>query len=94
MATMRLKIEKYLEQFPRKATCWSQATDEIRDLARESREHLKEFDNVIVEPINFQAIKTPAEWNTKGRKYILTNFDRMQERTQTAFYNRFREWFE
>ena len=36
------KIEKFLEQFPTDATSWSQATDEIRDLSRASREMLNE----------------------------------------------------
>ena len=40
------KIEKFLEQFPTDATSWRQATDEVRDLARASREMLDEYDDV------------------------------------------------
>ena len=44
--------------------------------------------------MDFKHISTPAEWNTKGRDYILANFDKMQERTRKLFYYRFYEWFE
>lgn len=91
---MRTKIEKFLEGFPKEAVCWSQATDEIRDLARESREHLEELEGVIVQPLDFRSYKRPAEWNTNGRDYILANFDRMNEQTKKAFYERFEEWFD
>ena len=40
------RLENFLEQFPTNATCWSQATDEVYDLARTSREFLDEFDDV------------------------------------------------
>ena len=91
---MKTKIEKFLEKFPKDATSWADATDEIRDLSRESREYLEECDGVEVEPVDFKACKTPAEWNTKGRESILANFDKMRPTTQKAFYERFREWFE
>lgn len=91
---MRTKIEKFLAGFPKEAICWSQATDEIRDLARESREYLEEYEGVLVERVDFRIIKTPSEWNTKGRDYILANFDRMNDRTKKAFYERWEEWFE
>lgn len=58
---MRTKIEEFLERFPKNATCWSQATDEVRDMARKARELLEEYEGVIVEPVNFRAIETPAE---------------------------------
>lgn len=91
---MKTQIEKFLEGFPKDATSWADATDEIRDLSRWSRELLEENDGVTVEPVDFKAIKTPAEWNTKGRESILANFDRMTPATQEAFYNEHREWFE
>lgn len=91
---MKTKIEKFLEGFPKEAVCWSQATDEIRDLARTSREYLEELEDIIVEPVDFRAIKTPSEWNTKGRDYILANFNRMNDLTKKAFYERWEEWFE
>ena len=91
---MRTKNEKFLKRFPKNATSWSQATDEVRDMARTARELLEECEGVIVEPVNFRAVKTPAEWNTKGREFILTNFDRMADRTKERFYVYFSELFE
>lgn len=91
---MRTNIERFLEKFPKNATNWSQATDEVRDMACKAREMLEEYEGVVVEPVNFRAIKTPAEWNTEGREFILTNFDRMADRTKERFYDCFCEWFE
>jgi hypothetical protein len=91
---MKTKIENFLERFPKNATCWSDATDEIRDLSRTSREYLEELDEVTVEPVDFNACKTPSAWNTKGRASIIANFDKMRPATQERFYNRFREWFD
>ena len=87
------KIEKFLEQFPINATSWREATDEVRELARASREMLDEYDDIKVEAVDFTAIRTPAEWNTLGREAILRNYDMMRPRTQILFYERFEDWF-
>ena len=49
---MKTKIEKFLAHFSKDATSWAQATDEVRDLARTSREYLADYDGVIVEPMD------------------------------------------
>ena len=87
------KIEKFLEQFPINATSWREATDEVRELARASREMLDEYDDIKVEAVDFTAIRTPAEWNTLGREAILRNYDMMRPSTQILFYERFEDWF-
>ena len=87
------KIEKFLEQFPTDATSWVQATDEVRDLARASREMLDEYDDVQVDSIYFPDTKDPAEWNTKAREAILRSYDMMRPRTQLLFSERFEDWF-
>ena len=87
------RLENFLEQFPINATSWSQATDEVYDLARTSREFLDEYDDVKVEAVDFTATRTPAEWNTLGREAILRNYDMMRPRTQILFYERFEDWF-
>ena len=87
------KIEKFLEQFPTNATSWREATDEVRELARASREMLDEYDDIKVEAVDFTAIRTPAEWNTLGCEAILRNYDMMRPRTQILFYERFEDWF-
>ena len=80
--------------FPRlRATSWLQATDEVRDLSHTSREFLAEYDDIKVEAVDFTAIKTPAEWNTKGRESILRNYDMMRPHTQLLFYEQFEDWF-
>ena len=90
---MRKKIESFLSQFPDSAACWSQATDEVRDIARWSRETLEEKEGVIIEPLDFYSFRTPSEWNTKGKQYALANFDRMKPETQQKFYDMFHENF-
>ena len=87
------KIEKFLEQFPTDATSWRQATDEVRDLARASREMLDEYDDVQVDSIYFPDIKDPAEWNTRAREAVVLNYDMMSPRTQLLFFERFEDWF-
>gem|GEM_PF-970732 len=91
---IRKKIEKFLTKFPKNAKNWDKATDEIRDLSRFSREYLEEIDKTVVEALNFRSFTTPAQWNTKGREYILANFNRMSEQAKIAFYERFEDWFE
>ena len=87
------KIERFLEQFPTDATSWVQATDEVRDLARASREMLDEYDDIKVEAVDFTAIRTPAEWNTRAREAVMRNYDMMRPRTQMLFFERFEYWF-
>ena len=87
------KIERFLDKFPTNATSWREATDEVRDLARASREMLEEYDDIKVEAVDFTAIRTPAEWNTLGREAIMRNYDMMRPRTQMLFFERFEDWF-
>ena len=87
------RLENFLEQFPTSAISWSQATDEVYDLARTSREFLDEYDDVKVEAVDATTLRTPAEWNTLGRESIMRNYDMMRPRTQLLFYERFEDWF-
>ena len=87
------KIERFLDKFPTNATSWREATDEVRDLARASREMLEEYDDIKVEAVDFTAIRTPAEWNTLGREAIMRNYDMMRPRTQMLYFERFEDWF-
>lgn len=90
---MKKEIEKFLAQFPKDATSWAKATDEVRELSYESRIILEELDGVKVEPVNFRAFSTPAEWNTQGRDSIMANYNRMRTDTKRAFFERFRALF-
>ena len=86
------KIEKFLEQFPTDATSWTQATDEVYDLACTSREFLDEYDDVKVEAVDFATLDTPAKWNSVCREAISSNYDMIRPRTQLLFYERFEYW--
>ena len=85
------KIEKFLEQFPTNATCGSQATDEVYDLARTSREFLYEYDDAKVEAVDFATLVTPAKWNSVCREAIWRNYDLMRPHTQLLFHDYFTE---
>jgi hypothetical protein len=87
------ELKNFLARFPNNATCWSKATDEVRDLARWSRETLEELDGVIVEPINFREIGTPADWNTKGKAYIMANLKKMSNAAKSEFLKMFTRTF-
>ena len=87
------RLENFLEQFPTNATSWSQATDEVYDLARTSREFLDEFDDVKVEAVDFATLDTPAKWNSVCCEAIWHNYDMMSPRTQLLFFERFEDWF-
>jgi hypothetical protein len=87
------KIEKFLEQFPTDATSWTQATDEVYDLARTSREFLDEYDDVKVEAVDFATLDTPAKCNSVCREAIWRNYDLMRPHTQLLFFERFEDWF-
>lgn len=86
-------VQNYLDQFKDDETSWRGATDEIRDIARYSREFLQEFDNIKIDAIDFRAIKTPSEWNTMGKKYILNNITQMSKSTQNRFFKHLSEFF-
>ena len=87
------KIEKFLEQFPTDATSWTQATDEVYDLARTSREFLEEYDDVKVKAVDLATLDTPAKWNSVCREAIWRNYDLMRSHAQLLFYERFEDWF-
>ena len=87
------KIESFLAQFPTDATSWSQATDEVYDLARASREFLDEYDDVKVEAVDIAELKTPAEWNAVCRATVLRNYDLMHPHTQLLFFDYFQDKF-
>lgn len=85
------RLENFSEQFPTNATSWSQATDEVYDLARISREFLYEYDNIKVEAVDFATLDTPAKWNSVCREDIWRNHDLMRTHTQLLFHNYFTE---
>jgi len=101
--TMKIAIEKFLSQFPDNATCWSQATDEVRDMAREARQIYNDLDLNVTEdecldlgkglqPLDFRSFNKPSEWNTQSKKFILDTFDKMSGQAKASFFGSFSHW--
>ena len=88
------RLENFLEQFPTNATSWSQATDEVYDLARTSREFLDEYDDVKVEAVDFATLDTTAKWNSVCREAIWRNYVLMRPHTQLLFFDYFTERYD
>lgn len=93
-------IEKFLSKFPDDAKSWGQATDEIRDLARSAKETYNDIDldvsnddSKALQPLNFKEIKTPSEWNTKGKQYIRDTYNKMSPQAKQYFEDNHKEWF-
>ena len=78
-------VQKYLDKFSDDETSWRGATDELKDIARYSREFLAELDDVEVDALDFKSFKTPAEWNSTSKKYIMDNISKMSKLAQTKF---------
>lgn len=60
------KLMKFLEKFPKDATNWNQATEELKDIY----ESLLDYSDNVIEDVNTSSSKTPAEYNTKFRDAI------------------------
>lgn len=80
-------VQKYLDKFRDDETSWRGATDELRDIARYSREFLAEYDNIKIDALDFKSFKTPAEWNSTSKKYIMDNISKMSKLAQDKFLN-------
>lgn len=97
------KLDKFFKQFPDDATSWRYATDELRDMARGAREIYTEMDLDMLtdeweknpdapQPLDFDKLKTPAEWNSKSKAYILDTLDKMSDDAKDSFGREFKEW--
>jgi hypothetical protein len=81
----KLGLNKFLKKFPDDAKTWAKATDEVRDIAREIKEHYNQYDEKKIKPCDFTSLKTPSDWNTKGKKYINKVYDKMSLNTRKIF---------
>jgi hypothetical protein len=68
--------------YPTNATCWSQATDEVRDLCRHARELL---DLPEEDAIDFRVLNSPFAWNTIGINGIISFYKRMNDEQKLYF---------
>jgi hypothetical protein len=73
-------------QFSPKATCWSQATDEIRDMCRLARNMAGVPDD---QAVDFRILNQPSQWNTQGIAGIVKFYGMLTPEQQTDFCN---EW--
>ena len=80
-----ISLKDFLDEFPNDAKSWRYATDEIRDIARKAKEYINELQNADMEACNFKSFKTPSQWNTEGKKYIMKVYNKMNERTKKEF---------
>lgn len=96
-------VVTFLSLFPDNATKWSQATDEVRDFARWSKEYINEFDLDLLQeeveagkgrqPLDFTKLDTPSKWNTQSKKYVYESMQLMSDNTLTRFHNMLHESF-
>lgn len=63
--------EEMQRRYPINATSWSQATDEVRDLARYARE-VAGLDESWA--IDFSALRSPGEWNAVGIAVMISYY--------------------
>ena len=73
---------KLLKEYSPIATSWADATDEVRDLCRYARQMLGMDETHAVD---FQKLKTPAEWNTQGIEGIIRFYEQMTEAQRIEF---------
>lgn len=70
------------KKYPVNATCWSQATDEVRDMSRWARE-VRSLDEDAA--VQFRAIIEPSEWNRRGIASIVSHFSKMTDYQKGVF---------
>lgn len=85
------KLKAFIAKFPNNAKSWAQATDEMRDLARELREYYNDINDIsegqkgYIDGLPFKEFKTPSEWNTKAKKQILSTWKKLNKEQKEAF---------
>lgn len=90
----KIALKKFLAQFPDDAKSWAKATDEVRDIARTAKEYYNELEGKNIQPCDFRSMKTPSEWNTKGKKYIFKVYDKMSAKTKVEFNDYLKRHFD
>ena len=78
-------IQTFLAQFPDDATSWKQATDEVRDLARFAADFVSEYERTNIKRLDFNTLKTPSDWNSVGKAYIMSAISGMSNNTLKRF---------
>jgi hypothetical protein len=96
MTTSETILTTFLKDFPVNATSWSQATDEIRDLAYRVRSAYNEYaidalesdnDPRYVHSLPFKSFSKPSQWNMEAIKQIVPLWHKLPTHVQDAIAN-------
>lgn len=74
--------EQLQDIFPPDATCWSQATQEVRDLCAAARGYAGIDDD---QAVNFYELRTPSAYNTEGINGIIRFYEQMTEEQRVEY---------
>ena len=85
-------INNFLAGFSENATSWNQATDEIMDLARITREYSNDQLDTNILAIDFRSINTPAEWNTRYKNQVREIFPTLPTWAQEEIIEKVKSW--
>lgn len=89
----KIGLKKFLDGFPNDTKSWAKATDEVREIAKTAKEYYNEMDNKNIQPCDFRSMRTPSQWNTKGKSYIFKVYDKMSAKTKTEFNKYLKDHF-
>jgi hypothetical protein len=78
-----------VKKWPLNANCWSQATDEIRDMSRAAREMIGYG---LLYAVDFRQCGSPADWNTRGIQSIVWLYKRMDHEQRARFIADHQSW--
>lgn len=76
-------------QWKATATCWSQATGEVRDMCVTAR-HLMDIGEDCA--VQFYNIRNPGRWNEVGINFVVAQYRDMTEAQRLAFCEKHKEW--
>lgn len=71
------------------ATCWSEATGEVRDMCVTAR-HLMHIGEDSA--VQFYNIRDPGRWNEVGIDFVVAQYRDMTEAQRLTFCNKHKEW--
>lgn len=87
------KLEQFMDKYPDDANSWSEATDEMKDLARIARETYNETSSNTIEPLNFRSFRYPSEWNSESKKFVRETYQKMSKEGKESFMREVEETF-
>jgi hypothetical protein len=77
------------QQFPIDTICWSNATDEVRDMSRAARQILELSE---LHAVRFDTCRSPSEWNLHGTASIVRWYKQMDATQREQFCDQFKHW--